>query len=297
MEQLEGRTAFVTGGASGIGLGIARVLVDAGMNVMIADLRADHIASALELFDGLQKGRQVAAVELDVTDRAAFARAADETWARFGGVHVLVNNAGVGIQGSVADATFADWDWGVGVNLGGAINGLGTFLPRMIAQGEGGHVVNTSSLSGVAPPPRGGTIYGTAKAAIIALSETTRAELADHGIGVSVLIAGPYKTNIREAGQNRPARFKTGSGYVGEESSLAAREDQPDWADPLDAGERVLKAIRDNQLYIVTHGEFKGWIEQRFEDILAAFPPADPALLRKTGRRRPGRPGQYTDDE
>jgi NAD(P)-dependent dehydrogenase (short-subunit alcohol dehydrogenase family) len=291
VEHLEGKVAFVTGGASGIGLGITRALVDAGMKVMIADLRADHIASALELFESLQKGRQVAAVELDVSDRDAFARAADVAWARFGAVHVLVNNAGVGIQGSVVDATFADWDWGLGVNLGGAINGITTFLPRMIAQGQGGHIINTSSQSGLTPPPRGAVIYGTTKAALVTMTETIREELAEHDIGVSVLIAGFYRTNIREAGQNRPAKFRTGSGYAEQEARLAKREDAADWADPLDAGERVVKAIRENQLYVVTHGEFRGWVEQRFEDILAAIPPADPALVARMGRRRPPRPG------
>ena len=290
MEVLEGKVAFVTGGASGIGLGIARALVDAGMKVMIADLRPDHIATALELFDGLQQGRSVAAVELDVTDRAGFARAADEAWARFGGVHVLVNNAGVGIQGSIVGATFADWDFGLDVNLGGAINGLTTFLPRLIAQGQGGHVVNTSSLSGITPPPRGAVIYGTTKAALVALSETSREELADHGIGVSVLLAGFYRTNIREAGQNRPARYRDGSGYAQEEAKLARREHASDWSDPLDAGERVVRAIRENQLYISTHGQFRGWAEQKFDDILASYPPADPELIRRLGRRRPPRP-------
>jgi len=297
MEDLKGKVAFVTGGASGIGLGIARALVDAGMKVMIADLRKDHIDKALELFEGLQKGREVAAVELDVTDREGFARAADAAWERFGGVHVLVNNAGVGIQGPIVDATFADWDWGLDVNLGGAVNGLCTFLPRMVAQGEGGHVVNTSSLSGINPAPRNSAIYGTTKAALIAMSETIRAELSDHDIGVSVLIAGPYKTNIREAGQNRQAKYRSGSGYLGEETQLAARANMDDWADPLDAGERVVKAIRENRLYIVTHGEFKGWAEQKFEDILAAYPPVDPALLKRMGRYRPARPGQYVPDE
>ncbi len=291
MEQLEGKIAFVTGGASGIGLGVVEAFLEAGMSVMIADLRPDHIDAATSRLSGHRGGGELAAIALDVTDRDGFARAADEAWRRFGGVHVLVNNAGVGIQGSVVDATFADWDWGLDVNLGGAINGLTTFLPRMIAQGQGGHIVNTSSQSGITPPPRGAVIYGTTKAALVAMTETMREELADHDIGVSVLMAGFYKTNIRQAGQNRQARYRDGSGYAAQEASLAAREDAADWADPLDAGERVVKAIRDNQLYILTHGEFRGWAEQRFEDILAAFPPADPELLQRMGRRRPPRPG------
>ncbi len=290
MEQLEGRTAFITGGASGIGLGIARALVEAGMQVMIADLRPDHIASAMELFESLQKSRQVAAVELDVTDRAGFARAADEAWARFGGVHVLVNNAGVGVTGSVADTTFADWDWGLEVNLGGAVNGLCTFLPRMIAQGEGGHLVNTASLSAITPPPRGSAVYATAKAALLAMSESIREELAEHRIGVSVLLPGPFKTNIREAGRYRPARYREGSGLGAVEAKLAKREDAPDWADPYDLGRMTVDAIRADRLYVVTHGEFRGWAETRFAEILAAYPPVDPELLKAMGRRRPPRP-------
>ena len=133
-------------------------------------------------------------------------------------------------------------------------------------------------------------IYGVTKAALVALSETSRDELADHGIGVSVLMAGFYRTNIREAGQNRPARYRDGSGYAETEAKLAAREQAGDWRDPLDAGERVVKAIRENQLYISTHGEFRGWAEQKFEDILASYPPADPDVIRRLGRRRPPRP-------
>jgi NAD(P)-dependent dehydrogenase (short-subunit alcohol dehydrogenase family) len=287
MERLEGRTAFITGGASGIGLGIARALADAGMRVMIADFRADHIHAALALFESLQKARQVEAIALDVTDRAAFARAADAAWERFGGVHVLVNNAGVGIAGSVVDATFADWDFGLDVNLGGAVNGLCTFLPRMIAQGEGGHIVNTSSLSGITASPRGATIYATAKAALVAMSESMREELSEHGIGVSVLMPGPFKTNIREAGRNRADRYREGSGYGEVEAKLAAREDAPSWADPLDAGRMTVEAIRGNRLYVITHGEFRGWAENRFEEILAAYPPADPERLKAMGHRRP----------
>ena len=290
MEDLEGKVAFVTGGASGIGLGIARAMVEAGMKVVIADLRPDHISTATELFESLQKNREVAAIELDVTDREAFARAADAAWARFGQVDVLVNNAGVGISGSVVDASFADWDWGLDVNLGGAVNGVGTFVPRLIAQGKGGHIVNVSSLSGVSPASRGSVVYATAKAAVIAMSEAMRDELGDHGIGVSVLIPGPFKTNIREAGRNRPSRYQASDAYAAHEAKLAAREDAPSWADPLDAGRMVVDAIRANQLYVITHGEFKGWAEGRFEDILAAYPlPRDPELARSLGRRRPPR--------
>ena len=150
MEVVEGRTAFVTGGASGIGLGMATAFVDARMNVVIADLRRDHIETALAQLEG----KSVHAIELDVTDREAFARAADEAERVFGNVHVVCNNAGMGILGPVTLARYDDWDWGLGVLLGGVVNGVQTFLPRLLAHGEGGHIVNTSSMAGVLPIAR-----------------------------------------------------------------------------------------------------------------------------------------------
>ncbi len=291
MEQLNGKCAFVTGGASGIGLGIARVLVEAGMRVMIADIRKDHLETALALFDSLGQGRHVVATELDVTDRDEFARAADKAREKLGAVHVLVSNAGVGITGPVATATFDDWDWGLQVNLGGAVNALCTFLPRMIAQRQEGHIVMTSSLSAITPSPRNATIYATAKAALMAMTEAMRDELADQRIGVSVLLPGPFKTNIREAGRYRQPRYQQRSGYRAEEERLATREDAPDWSNPLDAGRLVLEGIRTNQLYLITHGEYRGWAETKFADILAAYPPPkDPERARAMGRTRPVKP-------
>ena len=202
MEEVEGRTAFVTGGASGIGLGMTTAFVEAGMNVVIADLRRDHIETALERFAGQDS---VHSIELDVTDRDGFARAADEAERVFGNVHVLCNNAGMGILGPVALARYDDWDWGLGVLLGGAVNGIQTFLPRMLAHGEGSHIVNTSSMAGVLPIA-GAAIYITAKAALIGLSEALRSEVAEQGIGVSAFCPGPVQTNIREGGRSRPER-------------------------------------------------------------------------------------------
>ncbi len=176
------------------------------------------------------------------------------------------------------------------VNLGGVVNGIVTFLPRMIAQGEGGHVVTTSSLSALTPSPRDSVIYATTKAATLAMGEAMRDELGDHGIGVSVLMPGPFKTNIREAGKNRPARYQSQSGYREVEARLETREDAPDWLEPIEAGRMVVDAIRENRLYVITHGEFKGWSESRFEDILAAFPaPRDPERAKAMGKRRPVR--------
>jgi NADP-dependent 3-hydroxy acid dehydrogenase YdfG len=157
MKNLAGKTAFVTGGASGIGLGIAKALSGAGMNVVIADIRDDHLEAAKA---ELGVPNRILALKLDVTDRGAFARAADAAEARFGKLHILCNNAGVAVVGPTALATFADWDWVMGVNLGGTINGVVTILPRIRRHGEGGHIVNTASMSGLMPHP-GATIYGT----------------------------------------------------------------------------------------------------------------------------------------
>jgi NAD(P)-dependent dehydrogenase (short-subunit alcohol dehydrogenase family) len=256
---VEGKTAFVTGGASGIGLGMATAFSRAGMDVVIADLRPDHIERAREQLP------DVRAIELDVTDREAFARAAEEA----GPVHVLCNNAGMGILGPVTAARYADWDWGLGVLLGGVVNGVQTFLPRMLAQGEG-HIVNTSSMAGVLPIP-GAAIYITAKAAVIGLSEALRSELADRDIGVSVFCPGPVQTNIREGGRMRPARFAD-SGYTELERDLENRPNSPLWLDPVECGERVLEGIRRNDLYIFTHREFREGAEERFRAMLASFP-------------------------
>jgi NAD(P)-dependent dehydrogenase (short-subunit alcohol dehydrogenase family) len=266
MREVEGRTAFVTGGASGIGLGMATAFAAAGMNVVIADLRRDHIETALERLDG----ERVHAIELDVTDREGFTRAADEAERVFGNVHVLCNNAGVGVLGPAALARYADWDWGLGVLLGGAVNGLQTFLPRLLAHGESGHIVNTSSMAGVLPVPNS-VIYTTAKAALIGMSEVLRSELAAEGIGVSAFCPGPVQTNIGEVGKTRPARYAD-SGYADFERQLAERETSPLWMDPLECGERVLAGIRNDDLYIFTHREFRDGADERFKAMLASFP-------------------------
>jgi NAD(P)-dependent dehydrogenase (short-subunit alcohol dehydrogenase family) len=270
VQEVEGKTAFVTGGASGIGLGIATAFVGAGMNVVIADLRRDHIETALEGFAESSRRESVHAIELDVADRDGFAAAADEAKLVFGNVHVLCNNAGMGILGPVTLARYDDWDWGLGVLLGGVVNGIQTFLPRLLEHGEGGHIVNTSSMAGVLPVPNA-VIYITAKAGLIGLSEALRSELAEHGIGVSVFCPGPVQTNIREGGRTRPERFGD-SGYVELERALEERRNSPLWMDPFECGERVLRGIRRDDLYIFTHREFREGADERFRAMLASFP-------------------------
>ncbi|HEY5209655.1 MAG TPA: SDR family NAD(P)-dependent oxidoreductase [Stellaceae bacterium] len=280
MKDVEGRVAFVTGGASGIGFGMARVFLRNGMKVVIADIRQDHLDNAAAQLKG---ANNVHFIRLDVTDRAAMKAAADETERVFGKVHVLCNNAGVGILGGARKATYDDWDWGLGVNLGGVVNGIQTFMPRIAAHGEGGHIVNTSSVAGVLPG-KGAAIYVTAKAAVLGLSESLKAELADEKIGVSVLCPGPITTNIHEVAKLRPEQFQnTGLGEV--EASLATRVPSPVWMDPIEVGEMVLDAIRRDLLFIFTHNEFKEGVAQRFQATLAAFPrgPVDEEKAKRFG--------------
>ena len=271
MENVDGKVAFITGGASGIGLGLAKVLAKAGAKVVMADIRPDHLDEAGAWFDASGYGSSVLGIKLDVTDRAAYAEAAGQTLRKFGKAHILVNNAGMGIGGSVKQAKYDDWDWGLSVMIGGVINGITTFLPHILEHGEGGHIVNTSSMAALIAV-NNFSIYCTAKAAMIGLSEALRGELAPDDIGVSAFCPGPVQTNIRESGKTRPEKFKRDSGFADNEARLEARPNSPLWMDPVECGERILRGIRRNDLYIFTHREFKEGAAERFEAMLSAFP-------------------------
>ncbi len=281
MQQVEGKVAFITGGASGIGLGIAGAFLEAGMKVVIADLRQDHIDSSMaSLGRSAKTAGSLHAIRLDVTDRAAMAAAADETERVFGKLHVLVNNAGIGIQGPFQGITYADWDFGLGVNLGGVINGIQTFLPRIRAHQEGGHIVSTASLAALVPMPSAFVIYAAAKAAVVTISESIRGDLANDNIGVSVLCPGPVRTNIGELAKNRPPQFGVGDAYREAEEAGATRVSFPSVMEPADVGALVLNAVRNNDFYIITHGEWRSQAAARHAAVLAAMPEKlDPALV------------------
>jgi NAD(P)-dependent dehydrogenase (short-subunit alcohol dehydrogenase family) len=268
MQNLAGKTAFVTGGASGIGLGIAKALLGAGMNVVIADIRDDHLAAAQA---ELGAPGSVLAVKLDVTDRADFARAADAAETKFGNIHILCNNAGVAVVGPTELATFADWDWVMGVNLGGVINGIGTILPRILAHGEGGHIVNTSSMSGMVPVG-GTTIYSTAKAAVLTMMETMRPELESRGVICSAFCPGAVQSNIADAGKTRPAALAD-TGYA---EADKRRQDGGNlmhlYQTKEEVGQRVLHGILNDELYILTHSEFLGGVTDRANAMIASVP-------------------------
>jgi NADP-dependent 3-hydroxy acid dehydrogenase YdfG len=272
MQDVEGKVAFITGGASGIGLGAAKAFVDAGMKVVMADIRQDHIDEALEFFQSKQQARQVHAIRLDVTDREAFAEAARETEATFEKVHVLFSNAGMGVGGPIKGASFNDWDWGLGVMLGGAVNGLTTFLPHILKHGEGGHILATSSMSAIIPIPNA-TIYTTCKAAVIGMLESIRGELEADNIGVSAFCPGPVQSNIHQSARTRPEKFRNeGSAYAERERQLEERPVNPLWMDNYECGQRILAGIRRNDLYILTHPEFEPGARDHYEAILSSFP-------------------------
>lgn len=268
----EGKTAFVTGGASGIGLGIAKVLVARGARVVLADLRQDHIDRALAAFAGGGRSNAVSALQLDVTSREKYRDAATRMQGEFGGIDVLVNNAGVGLEGPVLEATYADYDFGFGVNLGGVINGFVEFLPQMIAHGRGGHVVSTASLAAEVVMPEHLAIYAASKAAVCHYCEAVKPALAEKGIGVSILLPGPVKSNIHETQSNRPAHLLEGSGYKASEERLSRRIVGDNWMEPEQVGELVAEGILADRTYLVTHGFYKDAMRARAEALLAATP-------------------------
>jgi NAD(P)-dependent dehydrogenase (short-subunit alcohol dehydrogenase family) len=268
MENVAGKTAFVTGGASGIGLGIAKVFAKYGVKVIIVDIRQDALDEAMAYFNE----RQLPAhpIKLDVTDRVAYAKAADEAEEVFGKIHLLVNNAGVGGGGPVQKMTYKDWDYVMGVNLGSVINGVVTFLPRILKHGEGGHIVSTSSTNGIAAT--GVSIgYCTSKFAVAGMMEALATELQNTSIGVSVLVPGPTMTNLgRTSSENRPDRLRN-EGETAPPGPLRPR-DPVVWMDPEETGERVVRGIRNNDLFIMTHPEFKAAYDARHQAIIRSCP-------------------------
>jgi NAD(P)-dependent dehydrogenase (short-subunit alcohol dehydrogenase family) len=268
MKDVAGRVAFVTGGCSGIGLGIALAFARAGMRVVATSRRRPHLAESAALF--ATEGVEVDVMQLDVTDPGAVERAAAETEARHGRVHVLVNNAGIGIIGPVAQARQADWDWIIDVNIKGVAHGLQAFLPRIRAHGEGGHIVNTASMGGLLPVSAG--LYCLTKAGIIALSETLHIELAPDNIGVSAYIPGPVHSNIGSGAAARPERYAD-SGYPPPRAPDPSRPPvRLPYMSYEEAGERVLQGVRRNDLFILTHPEFRDGVRERAEALLNAFP-------------------------
>jgi len=258
MKHFSGRVAFVTGGASGIGYGLVQNFLRQGMKVVAVDFNRSYVQEKRQALAGQS---DVHFIEADVGDRDQVRSAADEAVRLFGRIHVLCNNAGIGGGGETHDPDFEDWDRALRVNLGGVVNGVKIITPLILAHGEGGHIVNTSSMAGIVPLPLPGLgAYQTAKFAVRGLTESLRMSLAPHGIGVSCLFPGGTRTRIIEAGARNEAE------------RAAAVEMTASWMDPVELGALVIEAIRANAPYILTHIEFREEVRELCAMLDAAFP-------------------------
>jgi NADP-dependent 3-hydroxy acid dehydrogenase YdfG len=277
MREFAGRTAFVTGAASGLGLAMADALAAEGMRIVATDVDGDALAAAAERLE--QRNVPVLPLELDVTDREAFADAGRRAVEHFGGVHVLCNNAGVYRGGSLDAVTYGDWDWVLGVNVGGVVNGLQSILPRIRATGEGGHVVNTASMAGLVGSSGMG-VYNASKFAVVGLSEALRADLAGQGIGVSVLCPGMVRTGILESERTRPAGLADAAsdGAAAAQLSLMQLAMQTG-IEPGEVGRLVVEGIREERFWLLTHPEMREMVAQRDAELLGAFGEPDPERL------------------
>lgn len=273
MRDVSGKTAFITGGASGIGLAMARSLSAAGMKVVIADVEQAALDAVQNEFEG--SNAEFLTLKVDVTDREGMETAAVATEARFGKVHVVCNNAGVAVGGGIDTMTFDDWDWVLGVNINGVVNGITTFVERLKSHGEGGHFVNTASMAGHISIP-GLSVYTASKFAVVGLSETMRADLMPHNIGVSVLCPGMVDTNILDSGRNRPNHFGHGSppweeSLPSEERNAFNENVRASMIDPAIVGDMVLHAIQTDEFYIFTHPGVEPMTQLRGTEIADAF--------------------------
>jgi NAD(P)-dependent dehydrogenase (short-subunit alcohol dehydrogenase family) len=285
MRELRGKVAFITGGGSGIGFGIAKCAADQGMKVAIADVRLDHLEQGVATLRAA--GAVVHGMQVDVADAAAMERAAEETVRVFGKVHLVCNNAGVSVFGPMDVATMDDWRWMMGVNVDGVINGIQSFIPRLKAHGEGGHIVNTASMAGLIIGPGMG-LYSASKFAVVGLTTSLRYDLAPHGIGVSVLCPGFVRSNIHEAVKSRPKHLAETGYPVTEEDMKRLDGVLSVGMDPLEVGAHVIAGVRENRQYIFPHAEFRDELRAVMEELLAALPEVapEPARMKAEDWRR-----------
>jgi NAD(P)-dependent dehydrogenase (short-subunit alcohol dehydrogenase family) len=257
VKSFDGKVAVVTGGGSGIGRALALGLARERARVVVADIGEADAAETARQVEAL--GAEALPVRTDVSDRQQVAALADRVFARYGATHVLCNNAGVVVHGGLETATWEDWQWVVGVNLWGVVHGLLAFLPRMIASGEGGHVVNTASMAGLIAS-QGLGVYNTTKYAVVGLSETLAKDLRPHGIGVTVICPMGVATRIRQAARNRPAALRNAAGGAERgEVTLIGRT-----LDAEDVAAQALAAVRSDELYVITHDEALEPLRRRF---------------------------------
>ena len=271
MIDFAGRTAFVTGGANGVGLGIIRNLLEAGAKVAIADIRQESIDDTLASLDN----REVMGVQLNVTDRDGFRAAADKVEAEFGPVSLLFNNAGINLFQTIEDSSYDDWDWVLGVNLHGVINGVQTFAPRMKARAlsgevEGGRICNTASMASFIAGGAPG-IYNTAKFAVRGLSYSLRHSMYRYGIGVSVVHPGLVKSVIYASDDVRPDKLRGAAKPVDRAAVERLAEVHEFGMEPDVIGARILEGVRENRANIFTHPDHKDELEDLHREIMADY--------------------------
>ena len=284
MKDFKGKVAFITGGASGAGLGQAEVFGQAGCKIVIADIRQDHLDHAKEYLRS--KGVEAYAIKLDITDRAAYAAAADEVEEVFGEPpQLLFNTAGVNTFGPAEASTYEDYDWVMGVCLGGVINGMVTFVPRMIKAGKGGHIATTSSLGGF----MGGSTtapYSAAKAAVNNLMESYHAALKPYGIGVTCLCPGNIKSNIAEAVYTRPEHLKNTGYNVTEKTIDLLRGIHAQGIEPVELAKIRKKAIENEQLYVLPFPNPEQILRENFERVINCCTPEGMRRQEEIERKR-----------
>jgi NAD(P)-dependent dehydrogenase (short-subunit alcohol dehydrogenase family) len=285
MKDVEGKVAFITGGANGAGFGMAQVFSRNGMKVVIADIRQDSLDRAMSHFSN---NPDVHPIRLDVTDREGFAHAADEAEKVFGRVHVVCNNAGINLFVPIEECTYNDWDWVMGVNFGGVVNGIQTFVPRIRKHGDGGHIVNTASMAAFLPSAAAG-IYTASKYGVLGLSEALRLSLYPYNIGVSVFCPGLINSMIYESEKVRPQQLASPENTARSQQfmDVLPKIHKAGMA-PEEVGEKVLAGIRRNDLYIFSHPEFKDELREIFDEVLDSVPreeaPAERLAFEKTRR-------------
>jgi len=273
MENLQGKVAVITGGASGIGWAVARRAAAEGMKVVIADIEEGALKQAER--ELTSQGTDAIAVATDVADAASVRELRERALRRYGAVHLVHNNAGVGGGGPIWEVPEEDWRWIVGVNLWGVIHGVAAFVPLLIEQGEG-HVVNTASIAGLTTAPFIGP-YNATKQAVVAISETLYKDLEAagvSGVGVSVLCPGFVQTRIADAGRNRPDWAPARDVENAEEVRATIQDLVDGGIPPSVVADMVLDAVRTDTFYIRTHPELDAAIRTRFEDILGGRPPS-----------------------
>jgi len=279
MKDLKGKIAVITGGASGIGWAVAERAAAEGMKVVIGDIEEGPLKDAEDELSS--RGAEAMGVRTDVSDAASVRELRDKALERFGAVHLVHNNAGVGLGGPIWEVSEEDWRWILGVNLLGVVHGIATFVPLLLEQREG-HVVNTASIAGLATAPFLGP-YNATKQAVVAISETLFKDLqsvgAPAGVGVSVLCPGFVQTRIAESDRNRPAWAAQPEAKAAEALRGAMQNMVDGGIPPAVVADRVIDAVRTNTFYILTHPELTPALQTRFDDIVRGRPPTPAAII------------------